>query len=385
MFRHTPPTATPFILPHLGKPLAQSVPHFQSLLAEYFGAPCFCASSGRTALYLLLQMLVAEKPHRTEVVMPAYTCPALAKVTIDVGLRPLFIDISPHTFAFDLTQLAENLSERTLAIIVVHPFGIPLDVHELIVMAEAVGAVMIEDAAQSMGAKWDDKLVGTRGDFGLFSLGPGKALSAGGGGVLCVNNLDYLEKIEKTWQALEPIAVWQSWIAGLRYALLSLVFHPRGWWWAARLGAQRVGNRPESLGYQLRGLTAVQGAIGTAGLPRLNAINEARRENGRLLMDALVGINRVRLPIIHKKAEPFFLRLPIVADTPLHSKHLFQAMQQANIGAGRLYQASLPQLFPQFEQLPTPGADHLGACLLTLPTHHYETQDDMKSIQRCFE
>ncbi|MCA9925695.1 MAG: DegT/DnrJ/EryC1/StrS aminotransferase family protein [Anaerolineales bacterium] len=383
MFRHLPPTAAPLLMPDWRR-LEHANADFKSALEAYLGAHCFLASSGRTALYVLLQTLAAAHPARTEVVMPAYTCPAVAKVAIDVGLRPLFIDISPQTFAFDMAQLAENVTAQTLAVICVHPFGIPQDIGEVMQLARLAGALVIEDAAQAMGARWDGQPVGTHGDFGLFSLGPGKALSTGGGGVLCVNDAAFVQPTADAWRQLKPASQLASGAAWLRYLLLTMAFHPRIWWWAARLGVQRVGNHEASWGYRLTELTAVQSAIGLAGLAHLDKVNEGRRENGRRFWAALQGVPGLQTLPIAETAVPIFLRLPVIIGDTSRSNKLFQTLWQTNIGVGRMYGRTLPQLFSQFAAMPTPGADHLARCLLTLPTHHFMTQSESERILDIF-
>ena len=279
MFRHLPPTAAPLPWDELPGALwaaEESVEQFRAELARYLHVPgCFLASSGRTALYLLLDSLrkqteqaaprglpSATEATRNEVVLPAYTCPSLAKVILDTGCTPLLVDISPSTLAFDPDRLSAAVDEKTLAIIVVHPFGIPQETGDIQRLAHRAGATVIEDAAQSMGARIGDRFAGTLGDFGLFSLGPGKPLSTGGGGFICTNSPRSAKMIAAAWQKLPAsTGVASSW-ATARLALFTSAFHPTGWWFATKAGAHRVGENEASWGYSLRGLTAAQASVG---------------------------------------------------------------------------------------------------------------------------
>jgi dTDP-4-amino-4,6-dideoxygalactose transaminase len=276
------------------------------------------------------------------------------------------------------------MTEQTLAVICVHPFGIPQDIDEVMQLARSAGALLIEDAAQAMGARWDGQSVGTRGDFGLFSLGPGKALSTGGGGVLCVNQEMYVDPITEAWQQLKPGSSINSGVALLRYLMMTMTFHPRIWWWAARLGAQRVGNHEAGWGYRLTGLTAVQAAIGLTGLAQLDGVNRVRRGNGRQLSEYLQKVSFLQTIPVTEKAVPIYLRMPVVIDSYSRSEQLVRVLWQANIGVGRMYGRTLPQLFPQYAALPTPGADHIAECLLTLPTHHFLAEADISRILEIF-
>ena len=391
MPRHLPPTATPITLSDLRQGLSapsQALAQFQLTLAQYLGVrACQLASSGRTALYLLLKGLAeaADNSARREVVIPAYTCPALVKVALDVGLRPRLVDISPHTLALAPDRLAAYLSEQTLVVICVHPFGLPQPIEDVVALARMVGAVVIEDAAQSMGARLEGQRVGTRGDFGLFSLGPGKPLSTGGGGVVCTSHDAHVRLIKRAWETLAPSPAMASGWALSRLALLSLALHPPGWWLATRFGAHRVGDHEVSWGYGLRSLTEAQAAVGLALLKRLDAINCQRRENAYQLMARLRDINFIELPVLAVMAEPIYLRLPVMVDNAERRERLFQRLWAAGIGVGRMYRQPLPKLFPELIPETYPGADKVARCLLTLPTHHYLTQADVNQIAQIFE
>lgn len=388
MLRHQPPTAMYLPLSNLRRGIGRSggdAAQFETALAQYLGVrACFTASSGRTALYLLLNSLAAARPERSIVLLPAYTCPALVRVIEDAGLRPIPIDICLHTLAFDGEQLARYLDEQVLAVIPVHPFGIPQDVEEVMAMAQAVGAVVIEDAAQAMGACWQGRPVGTRGDFGLFSLGPGKPLSVAGGGVVCTDDEAQAQALQRAWQQLPPAARPASALALARMLLVRWATHPRGWWLAARTGVQRWGDNPNSWGYTLSRLSPLQLRLAKAQLAGLDEINRVRRENGRQLAARLQALDFVHIPAAAEAAEPIYLRLPVVVDTAERRERLHRALWSAGIGAGRMYGRALPEIFPQPDGPPCPGAAEVARRLLTLPTHHYLTTEDIIRIAQIF-
>jgi dTDP-4-amino-4,6-dideoxygalactose transaminase len=388
--RHLPPTAVPLTIADLRQGLhadSQATARFQAALCRYLGTQtCLVAASGRTVLYLLLKQLAAtaDSPSRQEVILPAYTCPALAKVILDLGLQPCPIDISSQTLALDGRQLADHLSQRTLAVICVHPFGIPQAVAEIRTLAHSVGAVVIEDAAQSMGAKLDGQPVGTQGDFGLFSLGPGKPLATGGGGILSTDDERYSRLLSQLWESLPPLTAVTAAYKGLRLALLSLAFHPTGWWLATRAGLHRIGAHQASWGYKLSRLSQVQAHVGLALLPRLNEVNQHRRAHAHQIQECLQGIDFVHIPSPAATAEPIYLRLPILVDSETRRERLFHRLWTAGIGVGRMYEQTLPQIFPQLATRHYPGADQVAHHLLTLPTHHYLTDADVACIAQIF-
>ena len=101
--------------------------------------------------------------------MPAYTCPVIPKVALDLGLEPVYVDIQPQSTRYVPELLDAATGEQTLALFVVHPFGIPLPVSDVLDISQTAGVAVIEDAAQAMGARWAGHRVGLIGDFGVFS------------------------------------------------------------------------------------------------------------------------------------------------------------------------------------------------------------------------
>jgi len=391
MPRHLPPTAIPTTLSDLRNALGTpggTQERLRAALAGYLGlGACRLASSGRTALFLLLRALrdEADHPGRREVAMPAYTCPALARVALDLDLRPRFVDISPQTLGFEAGALEGTVDERTLAVICVHPFGMPQPVEPARALAHAAGATLIEDAAQSLGARLGNQPVGTLGDFGLFSLGPGKPISTGGGGVLCARAGRPARLVDAAWQDLPaPSAAASGWSLA-RLALLTLFFHPRGWWLVTRLGLHRISDHEASWGYTLRGLSHAQAAVGLALLERLDAINARRLANARHLLAGLQGLRGVYVPSPTATALPIYLRLPLMVDDESRREGVYQRLWAAGIGVGRMYRNSLPQLFPEWADQPYPGAEYAARHLLTLPTHHYLAQADLAAILRILQ
>ncbi|NCF64361.1 MAG: hypothetical protein GWP61_00205 [Chloroflexi bacterium] len=384
---HLPPTAVPITSNDLLAGLRSSketLEQFRIALASYFGISgdaCRLASSGRTALYCLFQGLKARRPARTQVVMPAYTCPAVARVVVDLELQPIFVDLVPETMCYEPDGLEAVVGEQTLAVVLVHPFGIPLAVGETIALAHEADAVVIEDAAQAMGARWDGQPVGTRGDFGLFSLGPGKPISTGGGGITVANDAQATAVLDSGWTHLPEPSNLVSVTAWMRQAAFQLAFQPRGFWAATKMGLHRVGNHESSWGYTVQGLTAMQAGVGLALLPRLDAINAQRRRKARKLQEALGRSPNLRSIFVAEKAEPIFLRYPLLAASEEERESLYEALWAAGMGVGRLYEKSLPAIYKPGTQASFPGAETIARRLLTLPTHHNVTGDDIINVK----
>ncbi|WP_414576293.1 DegT/DnrJ/EryC1/StrS family aminotransferase [Anabaena sp. CCY 9402-a] len=170
---------------YIGGPLVES---FEQQFANYHGvSDCVACNSGTDALYLALRAL--EIGAGDEVITTPFTFVATVEVIISVGAKPVFVDIDAKTFNLDLQQVAAAITPQTKAIIPVHLFGQPVDMTELMAIAQSHNVAVIEDCAQSTGAIWDNQKVGSIGHFGCFSFYPTKNLGAcGDGGAITTND-----------------------------------------------------------------------------------------------------------------------------------------------------------------------------------------------------
>jgi len=387
MFRHLPPMA-----PHLtGKDFvagvrtsfagATAVEAFAASVAQYAGVrAAFLASSGRSALYLLLKGLAKRAPTRCEVVLPAYTCPSLVKVVQEARLETRLCDISPWTLDFDMDQLHKLVGERTLAVIPVHLFGIPQAVQEIIALADEMGATVIEDAAQAMGARLHGRMAGAWGHFGLISLGPGKALSTGGGGAILTNDDERCEVLAQIWQRLPARSCAASIRALVQLGALTVAFRPSIWWLVAKLGIDRAGGMESTWGFRVRGLSAAQAGVGQSLLRQLDAVSAARRSQAANLMAALNDAQAVRFLKVAEGAEPVYVRLPLLISGRGRRDRLHAALRGQGIGAGKMYRQPLSAIFPELAGSHYHGATVVAAELLTLPTHRFVTPGDVARI-----
>jgi dTDP-4-amino-4,6-dideoxygalactose transaminase len=169
-------------------PFVRSKKTLEAILAEYIGvedAQVEC--SGTASLVVALQTL-KQFSDRKQVVISAYTCPWVALAVIHCGLIPVVADARKEHFGYCPNALKDTCNQDTLVVIHTHLAGRVADVKDTLLMAKSVGAYVIEDAAQSFGAKLNGKSVGLLGDIGFYSLGVGKGLTIFAGGVLVTEN-----------------------------------------------------------------------------------------------------------------------------------------------------------------------------------------------------
>jgi dTDP-4-amino-4,6-dideoxygalactose transaminase len=152
-----------------------------------------CAS-GSDALLLALMALDVEPGD--EVIVPSFTFFATASAVSRLGAEPVFVDIDPMTYNLDPECLEGSITARTKAIIPVHLFGQCAPMDRICEIAQAHGLPVIEDAAQAIGAEWDDRPAGSWGLVGCLSFYPTKNLGGmGDGGMLVCNDDEYAAKL----------------------------------------------------------------------------------------------------------------------------------------------------------------------------------------------
>jgi dTDP-4-amino-4,6-dideoxygalactose transaminase len=170
---------------YIGGPVIEG---FEQQFAAYHRVSnCIACNSGTDALYLALRAL--EIGAGDEVITTPFTFIATSEVVSAVGAKPVFVDINPGTYNLDLNQLAAAITPRTRAVIPVHLFGQPVDMDALMELATAKNIFVIEDCAQSTGATWGRRKVGSIGHIGCFSFYPTKNLGGcGDGGAITTND-----------------------------------------------------------------------------------------------------------------------------------------------------------------------------------------------------
>jgi len=176
--------------------LGPNVQQFEQEAAELLGAKhALTCASGTDALHLALRG--AGIGPGDEVITSTFTFIATAEAICYVGATPVFVDVDPQTFNLDPELVAQAVTERTRAILPVHLFGQPADMPRLQKLAQQHGLILIEDCAQSFGARIGDQYTGTLGLAGCHSFFPSKNLGCyGDGGMITVNDDQMADEIK---------------------------------------------------------------------------------------------------------------------------------------------------------------------------------------------
>ena len=166
------------------------VKDFETAFYDYVGIKAVATSSGTSALHLALIALGVSK--NDEVIIPSYTCVAVAFPVLYQQAKPIMADVSDD-YNISVEEIKRKITKKTKAVIVPHMFGYPADLDEIKELCEEKGIYLVEDCAQSIGALYNDKKVGTFGDISIFSFNATKMMTTIQGGMICTNNPDWIQ------------------------------------------------------------------------------------------------------------------------------------------------------------------------------------------------
>ena len=123
-----------------------------------------------------------------EVILPTFTIISCAAAVVRAGAVPVLVDCEPATWNMDVAQVAAAITPRTSAIMVVHVYGLPVDMDPLLALAQQHGLKIIEDAAEMHGQTYNGRPCGSLGDISVFSFYPNKLVTTGEGGMLLMDD-----------------------------------------------------------------------------------------------------------------------------------------------------------------------------------------------------
>jgi dTDP-4-amino-4,6-dideoxygalactose transaminase len=175
--------------------MGPEVRQLEAEIAAFIGSKfAIACASGSDSLLLALMALGVDAGD--EVITPPFTFVATAGSISRLKARPVFVDIDPQTYNLDPQRLEAAITPRTKAIMPVHLFGLAAEMGEIREIARAHNLPVIEDAAQSIGARYHDRYVGNIGSCGCFSFFPSKNLGgAGDGGMITTNDPELADRI----------------------------------------------------------------------------------------------------------------------------------------------------------------------------------------------
>lgn len=218
-------------------------------------------SNGTAALEIAVAALELKK--EDEVIMPTFTIISCAAAVVKQGAVPVLVDSDPITWNMDINQIEGKITKKTKAIMVVHIYGLPVNIDPIIQLAEKYNLKVIEDAAEMHGQTYKGKPCGSFGDISIFSFYPNKHITTGEGGMILTNDEELAERC---------------------FSLRNLCFKKE----------RRYVH--EEIGFNYR-FTNLQAAVGLAQMERLDEFVDMKRKIGKLYTEALKDIKCIQLPL----------------------------------------------------------------------------------------
>jgi perosamine synthetase len=268
---------------------------FSSYVNRNYG---IAVANGSAALDIAVKALNISEGD--EVIMPSFTIISPALSIVRAGGIPVLVDADVDTWNMDVRQVEKKITKRTKAIIVVHIYGLPVDMDPLLEIANQYGLKVIEDAAEMHGQTYKGKKCGSFGHISIFSFYPNKLITTGEGGMLMTDDEEIAARCKKLRNlAFEP--------TGRRF-----IHHELGW------------------NYRM---TNLQAALGLAQLERIEEHLMKKKSIGKYYSNGLRGLKGFQQP---KEATPYaenvFWVYGLVAESQKVAEETMKSLQEKAIG-----------------------------------------------------
>ena len=351
------------------------------LAREFRVRTALAVSSGKAALTLILTAL-ARLTGRKKVIIPAYTCYSVPSAIVKADLDVVLCDLAEGSFDYDYARLGQMLHSDVLCVLSVHLFGIPSDTARLKQTCRGTGIFVVEDAAQAFGGISQGAKLGTVGDVGIFSLGRGKNVTCGSGGVILTDSEAIAAALDDVTRDLRTATPADDFVTFVTLMFLSVFIQPRFYWLPAGLPFLRLGETIFHEDFPVRWLSDFQARLLRGWRQQLAALDAVRRENSEYYASHLHtadgrGLQPLRVPL-----GTACLRFPVLLREPGDKRRLFE-QGGAALGMSPMYPATvaaIPQLTGRLRETSFPRAEAVAASLVTLPTHPLVTEVDRARI-----
>jgi perosamine synthetase len=282
------------------------VEQFEREFAAAYGVAHACASTSGTAAIHVAVGMIDPNPGDEIITGPITDLGSVVPILYQ-GAIPIFADSDPETFCMDPADIERRITDKTVAIMVVHLFGNPCDMDAVMKIARRRNLPVIEDCSQAHRTEYKGRFVGTIGDIGAFSLQASKHITTGDGGMTITSNDAWAER-------------------GAR-------FTDKGW--------NRTGWGPRAylfLAPNYR-MTELQGAVGVAQLRRLHDVVARRNHNGDRLTGSIGDVPGIRPQRVTPggKHTYWLYGLAVEKDAPYTAQQFAEAVTAEGIGAGAGY------------------------------------------------
>jgi dTDP-4-amino-4,6-dideoxygalactose transaminase len=335
--------------------------------------------SGTQALQLALLAPRARSGGKDLVALPAYTCYDVASAAIGADARVIFYDVDPASLTPDMESLARTLESEPAGVVIAPLYGWQPDWDTLRALSERHGVTLIEDAAQSFGARWRGRATGGLGELSVLSFGRGKGWTAVAGGALLGPEPD-LAPLTASLPAAPNAEDARLLVRGLVQWGFG---RPMGYAIPNMVPGLRLGETIYHPPRPVRRMSATAARLAAATVQDAESEAEGRRARARVLADELrsLAAPHLRIPSVGSGTEPGSIRLPVLVSGRGRARLLREGRA---LGIMPGYPLPLPELPPLAAKIvgrqPYPGAATLAQTLVTVPTHSLLSLGDMHRI-----
>ena len=328
------------------------VKEFESKMSATVGRKYGIAvSNGTAALEVAVQALSISAGD--EVIMPTFTIISCAMAVTKMGAIPVLVDSDLHTWNMNVDEIEAKITDKTKAIMVVHIYGLPVEMDKILELAEKYNLKIIEDAAEMHGQMYNGKPCGSFGDISTFSFYPNKHVTTGEGGMVVTDD----EKLAERCRMLRNLCFQKD----VRYVHNEISDNYR--------------------------FTNLQAAVGLAQLERLDEFIEKKREMGRYYTENLADIKGLILPVNKKDyAENIYWVYGVVLDKDIQmdNRTVQKLLAKEGIGTRTFFWCMHEQPVYRNEGLfldeSYPNAEYLARKGFYIPSGLALTKEQMKAV-----
>jgi len=345
-------------------------------------------NSGRTSLLAILSSLNFEKD--SEIIIQSYTCVAVPAPIIWSGYKPIYVDIKKETLNMCPKNLVKKITSKTKAIIIQNTFGNPSGLSEILDIARKNKILVIEDCSHCLGAKYNNKKIGTFGDIAFFSFGRDKVISSVFGSMIITNNDTLFQKIKKYKESScsKPSNKWI--IQQLLHPIIFSAVKPFYTFFSVgkiileiskrmKLTSKAVelkernGKKPSFININFPNALA---CLALNQFKKLENFNNHRNKITNIYNSELSKIQEIEIINTDKNSYNIYLRYTILVENP---ETIFKFFKQNNIYLGNWYNTSIaPNNIDytaiNYDKTLYPIAEQTASKTINLPTHIHITE-----------
>ena len=325
---------------------------FENLFEEYHeGFSAIAVSNGTVALHLALEALGVGKGD--EVIVPDLTFAASVNAVIYAGATPVLADVRKDTWNLDLDHVERLISPKTKAIMPVHLYGLPCAMDRIVEIAKKHQLLIVEDCAEALGSRYNDRPVGVFGDAATFSFFGNKTITTGEGGMIVFKD----KKIAERAAMLRDHGMSKS----------------RRYW-------------HDEVGFNYR-LTNMQAAVGVAQFERLHEFVDRKRKNAAIYDKYLDKVPFFKTPaVLDGMHNSYWLyTFMVTEEAPFTRDQLIEHLKNKAVETRPVFYPLhvMPPYINYGDASELENASHLSACGMSLPSAVSLTEEEVTYICEC--